>query len=383
MEAVFFLNYSGLGDVVVINNLTLHANSANAAAGGLGVNFGDFAAFDLRASQVYSNKAYEGGGLYFQGSPTFGLTSARIGNTVVYSNTASLSAGIENHSGNATVPLTLEHSALFHNRASFYGGAIGNYRALAILTTTLTANTAAVRGGGLYDYEGGTIDVEQSTLSENKAQKGGGIFSELFIHNNAALTLANSTLSGNTASQDGGGIYAQGGQIKLFNATIATNQIQVPPGITYIGLGGGIYISPTAVITASSSIIADNVHSYGALAPVPDDCHGTIFPRVFNLIQTVTSCTFVTPNFGNTFGQDPLLGPLQINGGATQTQALLTGSPAIDPAGNYCVTPAGAVLTVDQRDFLVPTARTVTSVRLSITHRASFCPSCRDSRVSG
>jgi hypothetical protein len=49
-----------------------------------------------------------------------------------------------------------------------------------------------------------------------------------------------------------------------------------------------------------------------------------------------------------------MLGPPRFNGSATQTQALLTSSPAIDPSGSHCVTPAGGVLTIDQRGFPRP-----------------------------
>ena len=58
---------------------------------------------------------------------------------------------------------------------------------------------------------------------------------------------------------------------------------------------------------------------------------------------------------GNVVGQDPLLGPLQDNGGPTQTQALLADSPAIDagdPSG--CTDDLGAALTTDQRGFPRP-----------------------------
>ena len=103
----------------------------------------------------------------------------------IYSNTASLSAGFENHSGNATVPVVLQTSNLYQNHADVYGGAIGNYGTLAISTTTLDSNSAVTRGGGIYNYEGGQIDMKQSTLSRNTAQTGGGIYSEFFIHNTA------------------------------------------------------------------------------------------------------------------------------------------------------------------------------------------------------
>jgi len=351
-----YMNYSSAGDMVDINRVVVHANTATAAAGGLGVNFGDFAGFDLRSTQIYSNTAYEGGGLYFQStSVPFGLLSVRIENSEIYSNTASLSAGIENHSGDATVPVVLLNSHLYHNSAGFYGGAIGNYGALDIYTSTLEANSAGTRGGGLYNYEGGKVDMVQSTLSGNLAQFGGGIYSELFVHNTAALTMTNSTISGNSASRDGGGLYADGGHTQFFNDTIANNHVLVPLGIFYAGMGGGLYITGSAIIAAQNSLIADNTHRYQALPPEPDDCFGPINPRWYNLIETTNNCTFIGSTFNNITGVDPMLGPLRHNGGSTQTQAPRSSSPAIDAGQTpFCTVATFVPLTVDQRGFPRP-----------------------------
>ena len=88
-----------------------------------------------------------------------------------------------------------------------------------------------------------------------------------------------------------------------------------------------------------------------------DDCFsfGTTGTLAYSLVTTTTNCFITGPQGGNIVGQDPLFGPLQYNGGPTQTHALLPGSPAIDagaPAG--CTGAAGAPLTTDQRGFPRP-----------------------------
>ena len=55
-----------------------------------------------------------------------------------------------------------------------------------------------------------------------------------------------------------------------------------------------------------------------------------------------------TPTTGDQPNTDPLLGPLQNNGGFTQTHALLAGSPAIDAGDN------SVGLTEDQRGYARP-----------------------------
>lgn len=60
-------------------------------------------------------------------------------------------------------------------------------------------------------------------------------------------------------------------------------------------------------------------------------------------------------NSGDRNNTDPMLGPLQNNGGPTLTQALLDGSPAIDsgnPSG--CTDGNGQLLTTDQRGYPRP-----------------------------
>jgi hypothetical protein len=59
----------------------------------------------------------------------------------------------------------------------------------------------------------------------------------------------------------------------------------------------------------------------------------------YDLIQSVAPGTIAGLTSVIT-GQAPLLGPLQDNGGPTQTMALLPGSPAVD-AGSNDRAPAG------------------------------------------
>ena len=346
-----YLNYSAQADSVTLDHLVVQANTAaTAAAGGLGVILGDFAAFTLKNSQITGNMAYQGGGLFLQNQTANDFLSVVITNTSIFGNTATLSAGFENRAGSTAVPVILQNSTVSQNHASGYGGGIGNYGTLTITTTTLDANSAVTRGGGIYDYEGGILNILQSTLSRNTSTTGGGIYSEFFIHNAAGMVLTNSTISGNAASQDGAGIYADGGQIGLYNATVANNQVLVPAGTDYIGLGGGVYFMPRVGFTVQNALIADNTHRYGTAPAEPDDCYGLINSKGYSLIETLTTnCTIFSLASGNITGLDPRLGPLQGSPGKTQVQRPMPGSPAID-AGETpdCTDANGAAISIDQ-----------------------------------
>jgi hypothetical protein len=73
------------------------------------------------------------------------------------------------------------------------------------------------------------------------------------------------------------------------------------------------------------------------------DLDGPIVSDGHNLIQHILGASISGPAARDLYGVDPLLGPLQDNGGPTLTMALRPGSPAID-AGD-----AGTAPLQDQR----------------------------------
>ena len=193
------------------------------------------------------------------------------------------------------------------------------------------------------------MTLTNSTVSGNSATiVGGGIF------NFGTLALTNSTVSGNTALQDGGGIYNHNqnfspGTVILFNVTITDNRADA--NFTGHGIGGGVFNASESTFNFQNTIIAGNRETRFDLAlgwvSTFRDCAGTLTSIGNNLMRNDDNCTVngSAPTLAN-----PVLGPLQNNGGPTQTHALLAGSPAIDggnPAG--CRDLFGALLTTDQR----------------------------------
>ncbi len=145
-------------------------------------------------------------------------------------------------------PVEIRHLTLTQGQTAF-GGAIqvatGGYLTLA--DSTLTANTATSIGGGLH-VDGGTAVLLRVTLNNNNANYGGGIF------NNGALTLADVTLANNNATSGGGGLY-NNQSATLSNVTLATNST---------GDGGAIFNSATATLTLSNGTLSDNQANFGA-----------------------------------------------------------------------------------------------------------------------
>ena len=262
----------------------------------------------------------------------------------------------------ATGVVTLTESTLSGNQTtgdgSAGGGILVNTGTLNLLSSAVVGNqTEGVSswGGGIRTYTG-DVNLQNSTVSGNSTEgdgsNGGG------IHSYAGdISVVNSTISGNSAiDADGGGLWFNRSTVSIINSTITGNSAS--------GEGGGLSIfrgDNDEVLTIRNSIIAGN--SDNGTAPdfeAPDN--PSINLVVSNsLIGDNTSTTLVAAAVGspdangNLVGTtssliDPLLGPLQDNGGPTQTHALLAGSPAIDAGDNALAVDAnGDPLINDQR----------------------------------
>ena len=135
------------------------------------------------------------------------------------------------------------------------------------------------------------------------------------------MILNNSTVSGNFASNKGGGIYNryQGNTVTLTNSTVSGNSASD---------GGGIY-NEGGTVTLVNTIVANNLAG--------GDCTGDgVVTSLGHNLDSDGSCDLAAT--GDLSNVDPLLGPLQDNGGLTFTHALLPGSPAID-AGDDSAAP--------------------------------------------
>jgi hypothetical protein len=243
--------------------------------------------------------------------------------------------GMQNHGGTVTITNSIvsNNSTGLPSGPPFpcgYGGGILNQGAMTITNSTISGNTAGLHGGGICHFNG-TLTISNSTVSENGATGihngdaqgvGGGIESEY------TLTITNSTISGNYATHSGGGI-AHGIFTRITNSTISGNTANQ---------GGGIASSAAEACSPCQLEIANTILKGGAAGT-------NIF--MFNNTGTATSLGYnlssddgggVLTATGDQINTDPMLGPLQNNGGPTFTHDLLTGSPGID-AGDPNFTP--------------------------------------------
>ncbi len=217
------------------------------------------------------------------------------------------------------------------------GGIYNDHSTLAIDHCTVSGNHGSV-GGGVYNdgYSGtATLTVTNSTFSGNSVAapysvgSGGGIYNN-GSYGSATLTVANSTFSGNSAGVAdygwGGAIYNDGysgsATLMVNNSTFSGNSAGYH--------GGGIY-NGSGMVTIRHTIL-----NAGAWGENLSNAYGSVSSLGYNL-SSDNGGGFLTAT-GDQINTDPMLGPLQDNGGSTFTHELLSGSPAIN-AGDPSFTP--------------------------------------------
>jgi hypothetical protein len=117
------------------------------------------------------------------------------------------------------------------NHVSDAGGGIGVDRATAVVSGTVVRNNTASGGGGVSiekweGYPGSLLLINSSLLTNTASQEGGGFISQGW----PTVTLDNVEVRGNTAQNEGGGLYV--GRVTITNSRIISN--------TSGGPGGGI-----------------------------------------------------------------------------------------------------------------------------------------------
>jgi hypothetical protein len=181
-----------------------------------------------------NNASTDGGGVYIDDSTALSLSA-----TTVSGNSASRGAGVFVGSG----------SSIIGSSASAVSG-----------------NTAGSDGGGVFVVGNGI--VTGLSVASNDAVRGGGLFWQ--ISSSSALSLASLTVSSNTASSDGGGVFViepsdASGARRLSAAAPAqlTMKDTVITGNIAANSGGGLYITGATVATGSDSTVL-SLNSAGA-----------------------------------------------------------------------------------------------------------------------
>lgn len=207
--------------------------------------------------------------------------------------------------------MSVTDSDITGNRAQNGGGLCNNSGgAMTVMDTNITGNQAVsvggIGGGGVINNSTGSLTVTGTTISGNSTSGSGGGLTNNFT---GTATITNSTISGNSSTIEGGGVYQNNvGDLVLTFVTISGNS--APDGANIRTNSGPPQLGNTIVANPTGS-----TNCSGAMASLG----GNVFSDA--------SCSATGADRAST---NPLLGPLQNNGGRTNTHALLAGSPARD-----------------------------------------------------
>jgi len=234
-------------------------------------------------------------------------------------------------------------SCTFDHNSEITGGAIANYGTL-IVTNSTFANNHAFLGAGIYNAAQATLAVTRSNFYSNgdSSTHGGGIYNS----SQSTSTVSNSTFDFNYSS-NGGGIFNAGGTLNVANSTYFENVAYFGgSGIANLGTGTMTVTNSTFDLNFGSSINSGSMTLTLRNTIVANTLGGFNCPGSFSIdgggnLDTDGTCV-------GTISPDPLLGPLQNNGGPTPTMAISMASPAFGGAN-----PANCPLT-DQRGVLRP-----------------------------
>jgi len=336
-------------DLTLINSTVdeNNANSSNAIGGGIAVGASQdvTATLVISSSLVSSNEAGFGGGILVSNISNFATVETTIANSLVEFNESESVGGIVVGGINPDRARVLITNSTFNGNASVdfideIGGGLGG--GLFASMTTLTINGST--------FSNNTVD-DNEPAGEGK---GGGVY----IVDSTAV-IANSTFSGNEASGIGPGYAGQGGGLTiralsldttatLINSTIVSNTASLG--------GGGIAVESTTLMAAATvyfqnTLIAHNLVTSAAIENCGLNGKNGYFLTDGNNLENLDTCGLYA--LTDIVNADPLIGPLQDNGGPTLTHALLDFSPAIDAADyNACI--LYPVSAIDQRGFPRP-----------------------------
>ncbi len=224
------------------------------------------------------------------------------------------------------------------------GGGINGMGMVTLTSSTVSGNTATSKGGGIFSDFGLTVD--RCTVSGNAVvggpspdshNVGGGGLNTY----QSLVTITNSTISGNSSFKWGGGIFFYYGTMSLSNTTVTGN--------TAMSFGGGVFnYTFSQFPQVKNSIIAANA------APSSNDVWGVFTSNGSNVIGDDSGAFGFTDGIGGdqvgSAGSplDPVLGPLADHGGPTFTHEPMGGSPALDAGDTATAEPT------DQRGVTRP-----------------------------
>jgi predicted outer membrane repeat protein len=240
------------GDLTLSNcNLTNNNGFGIGNCGGAVANFNDLHMYDCKL--LNNTSTYCGGGIYNGKHGDLFMRNTYINNNSVTDPEECYGGGIyNNYLGSINIiSCTIRENQAGEGNAKGYGGGIANKSYGIFRDTKIQKNTSSTAGGGIYAKGGDLCFSKSCIIEENSSLNGGGIFQESFfsdmlgywVFGKIKFTDKNK-INNNRALKDGGGIYCS----NIF-FTVQKSSADGAISLTTItgnkagSNGGGIYFS--------------------------------------------------------------------------------------------------------------------------------------------
>ncbi len=175
------------------------------------------------------------------------LIGAGAGQSVVDANSVDRVFDIRSGSSAELQGITVKRGVVKESGIVLVGAGIRNAGTLTLVNVSLEGNgigQPGLSGGALANQ--GTLSIVGSTLNGNNADSGAAISQD-----GTSLLVVNSTISGNTATVKGGGLDYVSGAVNLNNVTLFGNSAGT-------GQGGGVNTGATTNVHLKNTVIAGN-----------------------------------------------------------------------------------------------------------------------------
>ena len=281
---------------VSMQNVTVSKNSVTGSSsdgGGILVRYGSLT---MNGCHVEGNTAPDcGGGMILRHSVLnaaksfFEKNTAKYGAGIYFGDTPNeAEEGCSGEHNHLITDSTISGNTVLDPENGIGGGMyVGTTSNLTLRNSKLLNNDGATQGGAIVAYSAGTIELDDVSISENKAQSGAGIFAMCTAADNTDIRLLNGTaIDKNTATGDGGGIYAYAlantHSVTVANSSVSGNTAASGAGIfTYksgsavinvdlqsgavmhnnnavTNMGGAIYANASNINIAANSAVYNN-----------------------------------------------------------------------------------------------------------------------------
>ncbi|MCY4061967.1 MAG: hypothetical protein OXG53_06345 [Chloroflexi bacterium] len=214
VDCSFANNSAGLGggaivtrEKLTISDCSFFSNLSYSDGGAIRNLFGQLSIAD---SSFIRNLAEKGGGAIANyGDKDLPHAQLSIAGSTFAGNIAKLTDGGAISNGDYG-SLDVTNSSFTNNQASLFGGAVSSFGELSIANSTFSGNLAKRRAGAILVFSAGTPTLAHLTVANNLSKEGGGIVA---LHKNTALDLHNSLLFGNDGGDCGGQLNQNSGNL--------------------------------------------------------------------------------------------------------------------------------------------------------------------------